>query len=116
MALQDGGDVIRGLEGFVLQSLDPVSLVIAGCRRLDPAHAVQVVLAAEIPHQLRQLDERLGVPCVLDADDVRDARSHCWRARTCAATAAARCRCSTAIGATGSSKSSSSKRGHSFAG
>ena len=90
MALQDGGRVIRGLERFVLQNLNAVGLVIDGRRRLDPAHAVQVVLAAEIPHQLRQLDERCGVPHVLDADDVRDACSQCRRARACAAAAATR--------------------------
>ena len=75
MALQDGGDVIRGLEGFVLQSLDPVSLVIAGCRRLDPGNAVQVVLAAEVTYQLRELDKRCGVASVLGADHVGDTHS-----------------------------------------
>ena len=90
VALKDAGNVVVDLEHFVLQRLDAVSLAVAGCRRLDPAHAVQVVLAAEIPHQLRQLDQRRGAPRVRDTDDVRDACSHCWRARACAATASTR--------------------------
>ena len=46
VTLQDGGDVVRGLEGFVLQDLDAVRLVVDSRRRLDPADAVEVVLTA----------------------------------------------------------------------
>ena len=123
MALEDGRDIIRGLQGLVLQALDAVCLEVDGRCHLGPADAVQVVLAAQVPHQLRQPDERLCVPGVLDADDVRDARSHRWGARAAAASAPTWRRgstawrgCSTALGATWASKSSSSKRSHSFAG
>ena len=53
MPLKDGRDIVIDLEHFVLQRLDALCLAVAGRRRLDPAHAVQVVLAAEVPHQLR---------------------------------------------------------------
>ena len=80
MALEDGRDIIRGLQGLMLQRLNALGLAVAGRCRLGPARAVQVVLPAEISDQPRQVHERLGVTDVFGADDVGDARSHRWRA------------------------------------
>ena len=55
VALKDGGDVICGLQSLVLQGLDAVRLEVDGRHHLDPADAVEVVLAAQVSHQLREL-------------------------------------------------------------
>ena len=75
VALEDAGDIVVGLEHLVLQCFEAVRLPVARCRCLEPGRAVQVMLAAEVSNQLRDLDQRHGTRSILDVDDVRRLRS-----------------------------------------
>ena len=72
MALKNPRHVIVNLQQLVLQRLDAVCLLGARCRGLQPGCAIQVVLAAEVSDQLRDLDQRHGARRVFRPDDLRN--------------------------------------------
>ena len=87
IAFEDARQVVVDLQHLVLHRLEPLCLVVAGGHNLHPGRTVEVMLAHQVPDELRHLSDRHGACAIFGGDDFRRLRSR-WRARAMA-------RCST---------------------
>ena len=75
IALKDARQLVVDLQHLVLHGLEPLRLVLAGGHDLHPGRTVELVLAHQVPHELRHFGERHGARAVFGRDDFRRLRS-----------------------------------------
>ena len=72
LALEDAGYLVVGLEGLVLEVVDPLCVVVSHLHEVTPTLPVVLVLATEVAHQTAQLLDVHGSSEILDVDDRRN--------------------------------------------
>ena len=79
VSLEDASHLIVDLEQFMLQSLQAFGVAIAGLHNSIPCGPVEIMLAAQVPDELRDLNECRRPARVLLIHDIRHSRT-AWRA------------------------------------
>ena len=79
MSIEDASHLIVDLEHFMLQSLQAVGVATAGLHNSLPCGPVEIMLAAQVPDELRDLNECRRPARILLIHEIRHSRTD-WRA------------------------------------